>query len=130
MYIHGACNLGHGNVNSSDAVLTHSSKVVNWSKDQLLPRPDRARISGPEGPEILVHHKNLTLNPLMPKGLTGSCLQIFFTVCAVHHLTLLRINLSSLGHYRVKKVLQCLLRPLEVFEKFTVVGGGLVGWLE
>ena len=55
MYIHGACNLGHGNVNSSDAVLTHSSKVVNWSKDQLLPRPDRARISGPEGPEILVY---------------------------------------------------------------------------
>ena len=56
MYIHGACNLGHGNVNSSDTVLTHSSKVVNWSKDQLLPRPDRARISGPEGPEILVLH--------------------------------------------------------------------------
>ena len=30
--------------------------VVNWSEalDQLLPRPVRARISGPKGPEILV----------------------------------------------------------------------------
>ena len=31
-------------------------KTTNGSKalDQLLPRPDRARISGPKGPEILV----------------------------------------------------------------------------
>ena len=27
--------------------------------DQLLPRPDRARISGPKGPEILVVHSSI-----------------------------------------------------------------------
>ena len=32
----------------------HCTIIRSKALDQLLPRPDRARISGPKGPEILV----------------------------------------------------------------------------
>ena len=43
--------------------------VVNWSEalDQLLPRPVRARISGPKGPEILVDHIVISMNEVLMK---------------------------------------------------------------
>ena len=51
----------------------------------------------------MMEPKKTLLNKFMPNPFWSSRNLIIFTVCAVHHLTLLRINLSSLGRYRVKE---------------------------
>ena len=51
---------------------------------------------------LFTSKKTSYFNKFMPNPFWSSRNLIIFTVCAVHHLTLLRINLSSLGRYRVK----------------------------
>ena len=57
-------------------------------------------------------------NKFMPNPFWSSRNLIIFTVCAVHHLTLLRINLSSLGRYRVKGYKRKTRRSFKLFSMY------------